>query len=392
MLKVYIGPNGYGKTFAIKKEIEELKEQDKERKDILLLNSEIVFADEMIDTVNSSFVMEYLISVLLENEEISNARKKYESALDKSIDENQQIYNEIMDEVLSLNNQTREKNVISTTPTKEYKKLVKIISDDLKNNMGSGQKLQFLLKLIQKSHKKYIYLDEPENHTHPSLLHVTAGLINDLSKSKDICVATHSPDLLNLLDIDFENLFIFNDPNFGGPKKIDFKNAIVLPIDIHVESLNNKSKSYFNENSLKKNIIELHKKEFLNSLFSKKVYMVEGINDELFIKKLLVNFNKQYTQYSIYQCYGKPHFIPFIKIFQNLDIEVVPLFDKDNENDENNKAINNEIKKCNVYLESNTIIEKEIGYIGKKGNTTDFIEYLDNFKNYEKYKYLVEEV
>lgn len=392
MLKIYIGPNGYGKTFAINQEIEELKKQDKERKDILLLNSEIVFADEMKDTINSSFVMEYLISELLENEEISNARKNYESALDKSIMENQQIYNEIMEEVLSLNNQKREKNVISTTLTKEYKKIVKINSDDLKNNMGSGQKLQFLLKLIQKSHKQFIYLDEPENHTHPSLLHVTAGLINELSKTKDICIATHSPDLLNLLDIDFENLFIFNDPDFGVPKKIDFKSAILLPKEIRVENLNNKSKSYFDADSLKKNIIELHKKEFLNSLFSKKVYMVEGINDELFIKKLLVNYNKQYTQYSIFQCYGKPHFIPFIKIFQNLDIEVIPLFDKDNENDENNKAINNEIKKCNVYLEANTILEAEISYIGKKENTPDFIEYLDNFKNYEKYKYLVEEV
>lgn len=392
MLKIYIGPNGYGKTFAINQEIEELKKQDKERKDILLLNSEIVFADEMKDTINSSFVMEYLISELLENEEISNARKNYERALDKSIMENQQIYNEIMEEVLSLNNQKREKNVISTTPTKEYKKIVKINSEDLKNNMGSGQKLQFLLKLIQKSHKQFIYLDEPENHTHPSLLHVTAGLINELSKTKDICIATHSPDLLNLLDIDFENLFIFNDPDFGGPKKIDFKSAILLPKEIRVENLNNKSKSYFDADSLKKNIIELHKKEFLNSLFSKKVYMVEGINDELFIKKLLVNYNKQYTQYSIFQCYGKPHFIPFIKIFQNLDIEVIPLFDKDNENNENNKAINNEIKKCNVYLEANTILEAEISYIGKKENTPDFIEYLDNFKNYEKYKYLVEEV
>lgn len=391
MLKIYIGPNGYGKTFAINKEIDELKKHDKERKDILLLNSEIVFADEMKDTVNNSFVMEYLIGELLDNEEISEARKNYESTLDKSIESNQQIYNEIMEEVLKLNNQKRVKNVISPTPAKEYKKIVKINSDDLKNNMGSGQKLQFLLRLIQRSHKQFIYLDEPENHTHPSLLHVTAGLINDLSKTKDICVATHSPDLLNLLDINFENLFIFNDPNFGEPKKIDFKSAIQLPSNIHIENLNNKSKSYFNVYTLKKNIIELHKKEFLNTLFSKKVYMVEGINDELFIKKILINYNKQYTQYSIFQSYGKPHFIPFIRIFQNLDIEVIPLFDKDNEKDDNNNAINKEIKKCNIYLESNTILENEIGYTGKKENTPDFIEYLDNFKDYEKYKYLVEE-
>ena len=37
------------------------------------------------------------------------------------------------------------------------------------------------------------------------------------------------------------------------------------------------------------------------------------------------------------------------------------------------------------------MLENEIGYTGKKENTPDFIEYLDNFKDYEKYKYLVEE-
>ena len=157
MLKIYIGPNGYGKTFTINKEIEELKRQDKTRSDILILNSEIVFADEMKDTVNNSFVMEYLIGELLDNEEISSARIMYESVLDKSIEENKNMYNEMMDEVLALNHQTRKKDIISTTPTKEYKKIVKINSDDLKNSMGSGQKLQFLLKLIQKSNKKYVY-------------------------------------------------------------------------------------------------------------------------------------------------------------------------------------------------------------------------------------------
>lgn len=392
MLKIYIGPNGYGKTFTINKEIEELKRQDKTRSDILILNSEIVFADEMKDTVNNSFVMEYLIGELLDNEEISSARIMYESVLDKSIEENKNMYNEMMDEVLALNHQTRKKDIISTTSTKEYKKIVKINSDDLKNSMGSGQKLQFLLKLIQKSNKKYIFLDEPENHTHPSLLHITAGLINDLSKTKNVCVATHSPELLNLLNIDFDNLFIFNDPNFGSPKKIDFSSSIMLPESIHIENLNNKSKSYFAISSLKSNILELHKKEFMNSLFSKKIYIVEGINDELFLKKLLVNYKKQYHQYSIFQCYGKPHFIPFINIFKSLGIESIPLFDKDDDTDANNIAINDEIKKCGLYLESNPNLEKEIGYNGKKTDTPTFISYLDNYNNYEKYKYLVEEV
>lgn len=50
MLKIYIGPNGYGKTHKI---IEEIK--DLEKKDYILLGSELVFAYEMNDTVNSLY-------------------------------------------------------------------------------------------------------------------------------------------------------------------------------------------------------------------------------------------------------------------------------------------------------------------------------------------------
>lgn len=385
MLRIYIGPNGYGKTYAINSKIEELKKEDRNRKDIIMLNSEIVFADEMKDSVNNSFVMEYLIEELLENDDINNAKENYEELIDKNVEDNKEMYNDIMNEVLSLNNQQRKKDVIDTTSNKEHKKLIKINSDDLKNSMGSGQKLQFLLKLIEKSNKKYIFLDEPENHTHPSLLHITAGLINKLSINKDVCIATHSPELLNLLNIDFNELYIFNDPNFGSPKKIDFDAAVLIPESIHLDNLNNKSKTYYNVTSFKKNIIELHKKEFFEAIFSKTVYMVEGINDLLFLKSLLVKKSKQYNQYSIFQCYGKPHYLPFINIFKQLGIDVVPLFDIDDKNDSINILINEEIKKCNKYLEFDDNLEKELNYSGKKTDTPSFIEFLDNFNNFERY-------
>lgn len=384
MLRIYIGPNGYGKTHRIMEEIKDL-----EKKDYILLSSELVFADEMKDTVNSSFVMDYIIQELLSNDEVENAKNTFETLVDKSIEENQQMYNDIMDEVLALNRQQRKKDVIAPTPTKEYKKTVKINADDLKNSMGSGQKLQFLLKLIQHSNKKYVYLDEPENHTHPSMLHITARLINELSETKEVCVATHSPELLNLLNIDFKNIYIFNDPEFRGPQKIDFEKAVVIPETINLENINHKSRSYYDMEILKNNILELHKKEFFEALFSKDVYIVEGVNDELFLKKMLYKYGKQYEQYSIFHCYGKPHYLPFINIFENLGIKVIVLFDKDNESDIH-MAINNAIKDGRVYHEFNMIIESELGYKGNKSDSTSWIEFLDNYDEYEKYKYLVE--
>ncbi len=389
MLRIFIGPNGYGKTYELQRIKEELLSEDKTRTDFIMLGSELVFADEMKDTVNSSFIMDYIITELLIDSELIDIQKKFEEKLDSIINDNVSFYNETMDETLKLNSHSRTKDVIAPQKNREYKKLIKINSEDLKSSMGSGQKLHFLLKLIEKSNKKYVFLDEPENHSHPSLLHITAKLINDLSKTRDVFIATHSPELISMLDVNFDELYVFNDINYNGPKKIDFNLAVnSLPKNVSIENLNGKSKTYYDVEKLKMNILEIHRKEFMRSLFSKKVYIVEGINDELFLKKLLSKFNKQYEQYSVFQCYGKPHFLPFLTIFKNLDIDVVLLFDEDKITDKINVSINNKLEE-NKHYKFCEYLEHELGYNGKN-NTPDFLAFLDDYNNYEKYQNIIE--
>ena len=371
MLKIFIGPNGYGKTYELERIKKSLFDEDNERKDVIMLGSELVFADEMKDTVNNSFLMDYIITELLVDDELTSIQKQFENKLDNLIKDNSDMYNELMDETLDLNSHKRTKDVIAPQKTREYKKLVKINADDLKGSMGSGQKLHFLLRLIEKSNKQYILLD--------------------LSETKDVYIATHSPELLNMLNIDFNNLCIFNDSEYKGPKKIDFKKASnSLPSTINIENLYSNSKTYYDEEKLKANILEIHKKEFMNALFSSKVYIVEGINDQLFLKKLLTKAGKQFEQYSIFPCYGKPHYFPFIEIFKDLGIDVVLLFDEDKTSDETNNKINTELQK-NKYYMFNEILEKEIGYNGYKGNLPKFLDYLTNYNDYEKYFSIVKD-
>ncbi len=391
MLKIFIGPNGYGKTYELERIKKSLFDEDNDRKDIIMLGSELVFADEMKDTVNNSFLMDYIITELLVDDELINLQKQFENKLDTLIKDNSDMYNELMDETLDLNSHKRTKDVIASQKTREYKKLVKINADDLKASMGSGQKLHFLLKLIEKSNKRYIFLDEPENHSHPSMLNITANLINKLSETKDVYIATHSPELLNMLNIDFNNSYIFNDPECKGPKTIDFKKAAnALPSNINIENLYSNSKTYYDEEKLKNNILDIHKKEFMSALFSNKVYIVEGINDQLFLKKVLNSAGKQFEQYSIFPCYGKPHYFPFIEIFKDLGIDVVLLFDEDKTSDETNNKINTELQKNKHYMFSE-ILEKEIGYNGDKGNLSKFLDYLTSYNGYEKYFSIVED-
>lgn len=391
MLKIFIGPNGYGKTYELERIKKSLFDEDNDRKDIIMLGSELVFADEMKDTVNNSFLMDYIITELLVDDELINLQKQFENKLDTLIKDNSDMYNELMDETLDLNSHKRTKDVIASQKTREYKKLVKINADDLKASMGSGQKLHFLLKLIEKSNKRYIFLDEPENHSHPSMLNITANLINKLSETKDVYIATHSPELLNMLNIDFNNSYIFNDTECKGPKTIDFKKAAnALPSNINIENLYSNSKTYYDEEKLKNNILDIHKKEFMSALFSNKVYIVEGINDQLFLKKVLNSAGKQFEQYSIFPCYGKPHYFPFIEIFKDLGIDVVLLFDEDKTSDETNNKINTELQKNKHYMFSE-ILEKEIGYNGDKGNLPKFLDYLTSYNGYEKYFSIVED-
>lgn len=391
MLKIFIGPNGYGKTYELERIKKSLFDEDNDRKDIIMLGSELVFADEMKDTVNNSFLMDYIITELLVDDELINLQKQFENKLDTLIKDNSDMYNELMDETLDLNSHKRTKDVIAPQKTREYKKLVKINADDLKASMWSGQKPHFLLKLIEKSNKRYIFLDEPENHSHPSMLNITANLINKLSETKDVYIATHSPELLNMLNIDFNNSYIFNDPECKGPKTIDFKKAAnALPSNINIENLYSNSKTYYDEEKLKNNILDIHKKEFMSALFSNKVYIVEGINDQLFLKKVLNSAGKQFEQYSIFPCYGKPHYFPFIEIFKDLGIDVVLLFDEDKTSDETNNKINTELQKNKHYMFSE-ILEKEIGYNGDKGNLSKFLDYLTSYNGYEKYFSIVED-
>ena len=390
MLQVFIGPNGFGKTTKLERIKKELDE--KKKNNTIMLGSELIFDDEVKDTVNTSMFMEYIITEILSSEETQEAKKELERAVDKSIDNNKELLNNKIEYALSFNKKNKTKDILELRSDKEYKKLVKINNDDIKKSMGSGQKLLFLLSLIELSKKENIILDEPENHCHPSFLHEIAKLINTISKTKSVYLATHSPQLLSLLDIDFNNLFLLNDYSFKDEKKIDFNQAISsLPKKIDMGNLNSKSRSYFeNTNSLINNIKEVHYRDFFEALFSKKVYLVEGINDLLFLKKILLKFNKQYEDYFIFQTYGKPHMIVFNTIFKSLGIDVFILFDSDEKPDDNiNNILNEELQKSDHYM-FNKNIEEELKYNGGKYSATEFLEYLDKYNNYDQYKQIID--
>lgn len=379
MIKLFIGPNGYGKTTALNNKRKELIDSGVDSNKIMFLPSEILVLDEIKDTTNTSFAMEYIISELLETTNIIDKRSEYSDAIDEVVVSFKDDFNDMLDEVIQLNGQTRDRDVISISNQKEYRKLLKIDSKEIKEKLGSGQRMQFILKMVKNSNKDYIFIDEPEKHSHPSLLNLTAKIIRELGETKEVFVATHSPKLIEMLNFNINDIEIYNDPTFSGPKNINLPQAIAtLPNGISVSSLKHKSQTYYDLTSLEENIMDLHKNEFFEALFSKKVYLVEGINDELFLKHMLKQHGKEFEDYCIFRVFGKQHFLPFIQIFQSLNIDVAIFFDEDNLADATDNIINQSLSTYNHYMFAPDI-ENEIGYTGHKSNTVQFLDFLSSY-------------
>jgi predicted ATP-dependent endonuclease of OLD family len=379
MIKVFIGPNGYGKTTKLESIKQNLINSGVNVNEILFLESEILLLEEVKDTKDNTKTMEYILTELLETVPVITSRTNYEQAIDTEITSNIANVNTIIDDILSLNGMTRTGDFISVSTTKTYKNLVKINQNDVKKKMGSGQRMHLLLELVNKSSKQYLFIDEPEKYSHPSMLNKTANLLNVLSLTKDIYIATHSPKLLSMLDLELDNISILNDTTYSE-KNLDFIGSIGS-YTTHGTLLSAnpgtaKSSSYFNVINLKDNIKRLHYRDFMEALFANTVYLVEVVNDELFIKKMLLDNGKYYGDYYIFPVYGKHHMMIFTYILSGLSIKVKLFFDEDNTNPINTST-NTLLSGFDHFMFSPNIEDIFHFPRGSKYNTVAFLDLLD---------------
>lgn len=371
--KIYIGPNGFGKTFALNEDYKSFLKSHPNQ--VIFLPSEIMLSDEIKDTIDSSMTMEYILSEIFSSNNYTTSKAAFEASIDSDIIANQHNTNAILDEVLSLNNSSREGNLIDINKKKTYKNLVSIEKKNFAL-MGSGQRMYFLLKLLKHSSKKYIFLDEPEKYSHPSMLNLIAKMIRDLSVNREIFLVTHSAKLLSMLEVDFNRLIIINDSSHTQ-KKIDFSNILLkfpnFPA-ILTRDKDAKSRTYFNVSNLIENIVNLHYREFIESLFSSCIYVVEGSSDALFVRKYLQDTNQFYNDYTIFISNGKHHMMIFCEIFRSLDIKVHTYFDYDNNLPCNTET--NRILSTYSHYMFNPTLEKSIGFTVNKSNYVEFINHL----------------
>lgn len=378
---VVIGPNGYGKTTYLNDTSKKLADVGKP---ILMIPSEIKLLDEVKDTVDTSQTMEFLLSEILETPAFIEKRKALYAEADEAIASSLPEMNKMLEEVLSLNGSERTKDFIAPNPKRAIKNLVSIGQDDVKKKMGSGQRMQLLLKLAAKSSKGHIFLDEPEKYSHPSLLNGAAKAINELvAAGKNVYIATHSPKLVSMLDFDLGDLRLINDASHDL-KEIPFDEAVAaVSSRVNVGSMQDKFKRYYvSGDSLKNCVSKRHSRAFIEALFTRKVFLCEGANDELFINASLQQHGGFYDDYVIFKVWGKSNLPIFIELFERLGIDLVTMFDVDDESKDPHCKLNPVIRSysdtgCRV-IEFKPNLEAALGYKGKKGDALGLIDHLES--------------
>lgn len=379
-IRVIIGPNGFGKTTYLNSLSRDLADAGES---VLMVPSEIKLLDEVKDTVDTSQTMEFLLSEILETPDFVAKRDAMYAEADAAIESGLPEMNAMLDEVLSLNGSVRAKDFIVPNKKRTIKNIVTINQDDVKKKMGSGQRMQLLLMLASKSSKDHIFLDEPERYSHPSLLNGTAKAINDLvAAGKDVYIATHSPKLVSMLNFDLGDLRLINDPSHAL-KEIPFDDAAkAAGAKVNVGAMPAKFKRYYATGaSLKESISKRHNRAFIEALFTRKVFLCEGANDELFISACLQQHGGFYDDYVIFKVWGKSNLPVFIELFERLGIDLVVLFDVDDETKGPHSTLNPVIRSYGSggrkVVEFAPNLETALAYKGEKGDALGLIDHLE---------------
>ncbi|QBQ07846.1 hypothetical protein SGLAD_v1c06470 [Spiroplasma gladiatoris] len=391
-LKLFIGPNGYGKTYHLNKLYNEMKGF----KNSILIPSEIVYKNETKDTVDSSLTLSILIEDIIMPNCIQE-REAFEKKVDKIVIENIDNLNTTVQEISKAMDIKYDKDVIGISKSKVYKKLLKINNNFIDNVMGSGHGSLYILKLLNISSKEEIFIDEPEKFCHPSLFVEIVNEINKLlQKGKNVYLVSHSPELIKLLDWNYEDIFIFNEIvlNDKGErvqnnfKKLELNKIIEDKEFKKISSLlvdNGKKEAeiigrYMNDLNKLKTYFKIRRNDFIDILFSNKIYLVEGIFDKIFLEAKLDQSKK--TEKIIITTFSKwvmPIYISIVNQIKNHKSSFLNvMFDSDSDSNLN-KFINEYIKiNCNEYIEFQPNIEKHLNLSIDKHDVNEFYEFCIN--------------
>lgn len=306
------------------------------------------FTDETKSKETTSFgkLVKILFSQIEASEEfneIQTAFEKLNKMLNRQLvtsEENETIIDERLESVKKL--ELDIENVLQESfsniklelqiPNPELKQIFNstqiLIDDGIKSTIdykGDGIKRSLVFSILRtyverlnssNNNPDYIFLfEEPELYLHPNGQRILYNVLEKLSNKDQVFVTTHSPNFFSATAKETCFVKIYKDitstPPCSKAKEINF---------VQNSSYKDAFQIICYENSAP-------------AFFSKKVLLVEGDSDLIFLKGLSPLINKTYCfdklNIPIIRISGKNNIKRFINFYQHFDIEVFSLLDRD---------------------------------------------------------------
>ncbi|GAB3059185.1 hypothetical protein ACFOU0_04745 [Salinicoccus sesuvii] len=305
-----VGPNGSGKTHALKQSMENVDE-----KCILIT-----------EDGNPLFV-----------KKINKVIIDYEKALYSYTEEEQRGRGDrlLEEDEISVNSL----NIIDFC-YKKFKKLNQVIN----KSMGQ-EKLNNLLKILLSynlNNIKLFYFDEPENFLDEEYLKEVANLIRLLIENEKVVrVVTHNSRLLRLLNVNLENIIVLKQYKQLSISSLKIKECyeevrenigtIVRNINAEESAQINYRLSFIDNDTLFESFLNQYLKDeqFYRTLFYKEILIVEGQSDIIALNHIKDSFD---VSLEVFNPNGKT-FIPFfVLLFNILGKNIRVVIDDDLEN------------------------------------------------------------
>lgn len=329
-----VGTNSQGKSYTISQEF-----KGAIAKQTIIVANEVKADENLKNSTDSSTLISWL-NTLLDN---TNAKKAVQDEIDK-IDLNS-INNDSFLNISINNNLDSYKGIVNAeikTDSNQWKK------------PGSGEKFLGQLLLISKilednkdENYKYLVIDEPEQHLHPSLYVKVAKILNKIStQGIKVIIATHSPVITQYFIGDTNELC-----------KVVDGDCTFLPAAEELITISQSFDCYQNDklklNSYKaiEGKYELYFKNFvlpiiIKALFCNSMLLGEGAIErkvlDIYLLKYGSTMKKNDIDYAIVD--GKIFFPLVISVLKKIRTKVITIHDLDDESNPSHTYLNSVIR------------------------------------------------
>ena len=301
---IFVGPNGSGKSYMLGQIYNEVKN--------------CIFIDEEGFTKATDKRQGYV------NDDTFVYENKYNRGLSGYQQETEKLNIDSLNIARTLNKLM--KKIPSNNKSAGIKKIENIINSILTRNINGVN---------------YFLFDEPDNYLDDKHIKYTKKIVEILTNNhKVVCIVTHNPRLLDVLNINIDDIYILNNclENNIVNVSIDQLKQIYLDCCDSVsevkffENCDPKERFFYDK---KNNLIDInlyniiHSYDFYRTLFYDRVVLVEGLTE-----KLVLNEIDKFQIYvnNFYFCKGKSRYPFLIKIFEQLNKDIVLIFDEDSDN------------------------------------------------------------